>query len=531
MDRRTSRTWLFRGMALRVGLLVLASSLIASVAISWISVRSLESFLRTRIDRKFPELLEGTSGRLELWYRQRGLDFDVFARSPILTQSVGRSGKPRVEAERYLSYLLESFPQYEALVILDAQADPWIAVGTDIALSESQWREAVGPQPGITRFLDAQDQRVQLVSAPVEGQGTRATLVGVLHPESLTASLAPVAEGGVEIAVLSSTGEILVGRTDVRPPPESGVHIVAADTGRYVAASLPFERFGWRLVVAQDYDVAFAPVSETVDRALFSNLLVILVSSGLAFAIGAWRMRPILRLADGAQRLAAGDVDVRVSEKGSLGEVQVLAHSFNEMAGKLAENRRELEMRNHALLRANEVLEQLSITDGLTKLHNHRHFQDQFGREAKRSERGGSPLVLVLIDIDDFKKLNDRLGHSAGDRVLETVAALMNALSRETDYVARYGGEEFAMLLPQTEMEGALALTEKIRLEIASLEVEIPGAATPARVTASFGLASYAESPARTFDAADAALYEAKASGKDCVTIGEVSDVSPTFGG
>jgi diguanylate cyclase (GGDEF)-like protein len=531
MDRRTSRTWLFRGMALRVGVLVLASSLIASVAISWISVRSIESFLRIRIDRNFPELLDGTSGRLDLWYRQRELDFDVFAGSPILTQSVGRSGKARTEAERYLSYLLESFPQYEALVILDAQTNPWLSVGTATALPEASWQKAIGPQPLITGFLGAEGQRVQLVSAPVKGGASAATLVGVLRPEALVASLVPVEEEGASIALFSGSGEILVGGTAVRPPSEPGVHVVDTDSGRFVAASLPYERFGWSLVVAQDYDVAFAPVSETVNQALFWNLLVILVSSGLAFAIGAWGMRPILRLADGAQRLAAGDVDVRVSEKGSRGEVQVLAHSFNEMAGKLAENRRELENRNQALQRANEVLEQLSITDGLTRLHNHRHFQDQFAREAKRSERGGQDLVLVLIDIDDFKKLNDKLGHSSGDRVLEAVAGLMNALSRETDYVARYGGEEFVMLLPETGMDGAVALAEKMRLEISSLEVEIPGAATTARVTASFGLARYAESTARTFDAADAALYEAKATGKDCVAIGAVTDEQPTFGG
>jgi diguanylate cyclase (GGDEF)-like protein len=530
MDLRTSRTWLFRGMALRVGVLVLASSLVASLAISWISVRSIESFLRDRIDRNFPELLEGTGGRLDLWYRQRELDFDVFARSPILVQSVGRSGRARAEAESYLSYLLESFPQYRALVILDSEARPWLSVGSAIPLPESSWRDAASPQPTISDFLETQGQRLQLVSAPVDAQQGRATLVGVLHPEALREILVPAEVDGASVALLGRAGEPLVGHIAVPPPGEPGVHVVADDDGRYVAAARPFERFGWTLLVAQDYDVAFAPVSQAVNRALLSNLLVALVSSGLAFAIGAWRMRPILRLADGAQRLAAGDVDVRVSEKGSLGEVQVLAHSFNEMAQKLAENRRELEERNQALLRANEVLEQLSVTDGLTKLHNHRHFQDHFAREAKRAERGERRLTLVLVDIDDFKALNDRLGHSSGDRVLESVAGLMHASIRETDYVARYGGEEFAILLPDTEVEGAVALAEKIRLEIASLEVHLSGTA-PARVTASFGVAAFAESAARTFDAADAALYEAKASGKDCVTVRRVSDGKPSFGG
>ena len=96
----------------------------------------------------------------------------------------------------------------------------------------------------------------------------------------------------------------------------------------------------------------------------------------------------------------------------------MLARTFNQMSARLQQSRLELESRNQELRHANEALEQLSITDSLTRLHNHRFFQDQFAREAKRVERTGSPLCLVLIDIDDFKSLNDRLGHAAGDAVL-----------------------------------------------------------------------------------------------------------------
>ena len=282
-------------------------------------------------------------------------------------------------------------------------------------------------------------------------------------------------------------------------------------------ASRPLGRFGWRLVVFQDYGTAFAPVQDTVRRAMLTNLLLVLISSALALWLVAWRMQPILRLAEGAKRLADGDTDVRVPEKGTRDEVAQLSRAFNEMAERLDLNREELEARNQELMRANEVLEQLSITDGLTKLHNHRHFQDQFSREAKRCQRSGDPMCLVLIDIDDFKKLNDRLGHSAGDRVLESAAQLMNSITRESDYLARYGGEEFAMILPKTELEGAVALAEKMRLGISRLELPALGRDGWVRVTASFGVAPFAHSTPETFDAADRALYEAKGSGKDCV--------------
>jgi diguanylate cyclase (GGDEF)-like protein len=207
----------------------------------------------------------------------------------------------------------------------------------------------------------------------------------------------------------------------------------------------------------------------------------------------------------------------------------MLARSFNDMAGQLEAQRRALEDRNHELLRANEVLEQLSITDGLTHLHNHRHFHDQFAREVKRADRSGQPLCLLLIDIDDFKALNDRHGHAAGDAVLAATAQLINDQVRESDYLARYGGEEFAMLLPQTDLDGAVALAEKIRVVLAEHAFTLPSGEHTVGLTVSIGVARHAVTADETFDAADRALYDAKAAGKDCVVAATPLDrpVSP----
>lgn len=197
----------------------------------------------------------------------------------------------------------------------------------------------------------------------------------------------------------------------------------------------------------------------------------------------------------------------------------------------LAESRRALErqryeleatsqrlrLQNDELRRANEVLAQLSVTDGLTRLHNHRHFQDQFAREAKRADRTAQPLALALADIDDFKRLNDELGHAAGDAVLRRVADLLSAELRESDFLSRYGGEEFALLAPQTDLAGAVALAEKLRLAIARADLAVVGPAGRPSITVSIGVALYDGSTSSTFEAADRALYDAKASGKDCV--------------
>jgi diguanylate cyclase (GGDEF)-like protein len=249
------------------------------------------------------------------------------------------------------------------------------------------------------------------------------------------------------------------------------------------------------------------------------NGVIVLATAGISYALAAWRLKPLLDLAEAARRLASGEAEVRVPETDTVGEVRVLARSFNHMAERLDYTHYELERRHRELARANEVLEQLSATDGLTQLYNHRHFQAQFLREAKRAERSGTKLCLVLVDVDDFKLLNDRLGHSAGDRVLQEIAKAMAGQIRETDYLARYGGEEFVLLLPQTGLDGGSALAEKVRGAIEALDVPVIGPEGRVQVTVSLGLALYARGPEATFDAADRALYEAKAAGKNRAVI------------
>jgi diguanylate cyclase len=268
-------------------------------------------------------------------------------------------------------------------------------------------------------------------------------------------------------------------------------------------------------------DLASGPIDlATLSRwAWTTDLVVVLASTGVTYALAVWRLRPLLDLAAAARRLALGEMGVRVDPSESVGELRALAVSFNHMASRLDETHRLLDRRHRELTRANEELELLSATDGLTQLFNHRHFQIQLSREAKRAERTGAPLCLLLVDVDDFKQLNDRLGHSAGDRVLQEIARAMRAQIRETDYLARYGGEEFVLLLPQTTLEGGAALAEKVRGAVEALEVPVIGPSGRAQVTISIGVAEYTKGPEATFDAADRALYEAKAAGKNRVVL------------
>jgi diguanylate cyclase (GGDEF)-like protein len=167
-----------------------------------------------------------------------------------------------------------------------------------------------------------------------------------------------------------------------------------------------------------------------------------------------------------------------------------------------------------------EMVRIQAVTDELTGLYNLRHFHETLDGEIERSRRFGQPVGLMLLDIDDFKSVNDTFGHQQGDLVLIEVGRVLRALSRDIDEPARYGGEEMAVILPQTDAAGAELLAERMRAAVAGIEIERLDGGGRLKVTASFGVASL-PSNARDKDAliaeADAALYRAKRSGKNRV--------------
>jgi diguanylate cyclase (GGDEF)-like protein len=168
-----------------------------------------------------------------------------------------------------------------------------------------------------------------------------------------------------------------------------------------------------------------------------------------------------------------------------------------------------------------------AITDELTGLANRRRFIEALGLELKRAERFGSPLALVLADLDNFKLINDQFGHATGDRVLTALAGVLRHSLREVDVPARIGGEEFAVLLPETDPAGAHDLAERLRAEVSSVELLGPDG-EPLVVTASFGVATHppAESGDALLSIADAALYRAKRQGKNRVVVGDEAEAA-----
>jgi diguanylate cyclase (GGDEF)-like protein len=164
-----------------------------------------------------------------------------------------------------------------------------------------------------------------------------------------------------------------------------------------------------------------------------------------------------------------------------------------------------------------------SIRDGLTGAFNHRHFQETLQKEIGRSERSSRPLTVLMLDIDDFKSINDRWGHPVGDAILQRVTAEIRAGVRgDMDLVARYGGEEFAVILPETPSPVAFDVAERIRRRIDERLFRPPEGEDIIRVTVSIGLATYpdeARDKEQLLEHADAALYRAKRGGKNAVAV------------
>jgi diguanylate cyclase (GGDEF)-like protein len=170
--------------------------------------------------------------------------------------------------------------------------------------------------------------------------------------------------------------------------------------------------------------------------------------------------------------------------------------------------------------------EALSVTDDLTRLYNSRYLNLVLRRETKRASRSGRPLSLLFLDLDGFKMVNDTHGHLAGSKSLVEAAAIIRTCARETDVVARFGGDEFALILPDTGSDGAMAVATRIRDRIKGAGF-LTSDGLAVRLTASIGVATLpdvAASAEELLRAADMAMYQVKAVGKDGIHLASTKE-------
>ena len=203
---------------------------------------------------------------------------------------------------------------------------------------------------------------------------------------------------------------------------------------------------------------------------------------------------------------------------------------------KVIKNSIELKLKNEELLKSlqqtNTRLQQQNIIDDLTKIPNRRHFDEILEKEWLRAKRIGTSLALLMIDIDFFKQYNDTFGHLKGDECLKQIATeLSKNLNRPGDFVARYGGEEFCILIPETDMDGAITFAEMVHSAIVALKIDNPGSEVSKYLTISIGIAAIVpkndDSYMDLIYTSDKALYKAKSDGRNIIRSKETLERNP----
>jgi len=515
----------------RIILCVFGSTLLTAMIVSWLSIGAIHRDVRTRVSHRSALLVEERAAQIERWHAEAEAQLSG-AVAP------GTSWRARLEESlddpsKEPTWLGEG-PLAEGASVADALPPP----PPEIARSFDRLSLYSGDAPTDEGCLAA---RAELLGSDDEPIGQ---VKGCLHRSTLYEFLRPPTGDtrGLRMLVANAEGQVFAAaglRAEARldawmpmakllaPEARSLASYRDASGDRLVASLAPLTRSGGYLIAESEYDRAFAPAIAITNQIFIVDVCVILLFSVLAYQITRAIMQPIEALSQGARRIASGQVDYQIPlPANDDDELGLLTRAFNSMMGKLRSNQLEIEQdrirlaeKNEELQRANEILAQLSITDGLTKLHNHRYFQDHLSREVKRVGRTKAPLSLILLDIDDFKLLNDTHGHAAGDEVLISLASIMNDSARESDLIARYGGEEFVILMPNTDLAGAVHLAEKIRMTVESTRLIIGDNMKPVDITISLGVSLYKGNRREFFAEADRALYRAKAAGKNCVII------------
>ncbi|MEW5770960.1 MAG: diguanylate cyclase [Pseudomonadota bacterium] len=272
-------------------------------------------------------------------------------------------------------------------------------------------------------------------------------------------------------------------------------------------------------------DVSLRRLTDMRDNMLLLGGTVIVVAILVSIALMIWLshgvVQPLTRIIKGVETMGRGDLDTRIEGLGSP-VFQPLADVINRMAEGVKLTQAELQHRiddaTKELREAKHKAEQEARMDALTGLYNRRAFLERADEELLRARRYNTPLSLVMVDLDNFKAINDKWGHAIGDQVLIAFADILKGSMREVDIVARIGGEEFVLLMTQTALEEARQAAERIRKDVMASPLQLGDAEL--HWTASLGVTALTgedQSVVAALVRADWALYRAKEGGRNRV--------------
>ncbi len=252
-----------------------------------------------------------------------------------------------------------------------------------------------------------------------------------------------------------------------------------------------------------------------------NNLLMafLLLGAGLATLFGLLRLhlaRPLQGIMAFLNQLGTGAAS-QPPKRSFIVELGNIAASLENLGTYLS----LATVRSQKLASEHDHFQKMSLVDGLTGVGNRRAFDEKLRTLWLQAQQGQTPLSLIMLDVDTFKRYNDNLGHQAGDECLRRVAAAMSRAARSTDVCARYGGEEFALLLPGADAAKAQVVAARVHAEVAREQLPHPASPVSTFVTVSLGVSCITPNPDQNIEShtlvrqTDAALYEAKAAGRN----------------
>jgi len=508
------------------------ATLIPSFSTAWLAYRHNRQALGEKLAENLRGASQQTAREVDLWLKERLLDLRVFASSYEVTENLERGPAGRARLNAYLRAVRGRFTDYVQLAVVDPSGR--LLASSDLRgpapVLPPSWVEDTrdgNPALSLVRQDSTHGRVVQDIVVPISG--TAGTALGALAATIDLGAVATLigaasAQSDNRILLVTAGGQLILGAGlnfgSARRIPAEALAALRDTSGlapeytslggiEVLGSSAAVTRAPWLVIAELPARTAFEQVRTQRNMTLVVVLLVLLGVGLLALVLILLLVRPLTRLTEGAARVAAGDFDVTLPITTG-GELGYLTEVFNGMVARLRESRAELE--------------RLTVTDGLTGLFNRRHLKETLAQEFERSRRAGKPCAILMLDVDHFKRYNDTNGHLAGDEVLVRVSAVIKESIRTVDRAIRYGGEEILVLLPDTGIDGAVEVAERIRARLP--EERFAGGT----VTLSVGAAAFpehGESPEALILSADTALYEAKHNGRNQV---RRAGVEPTEG-
>lgn len=526
----------------RILVLALLATLIPAFSTAVLSFERTRRALTETLESELQRVGSQSARELDLWVKERTYDLRVFVGSYEVTENLARvpdGGMAGEEALARLNNYLEGvqarFDDYAELLVMDAEGrrvassppggdDPelptdWLAAlrSGETMLGEPYLDEGLGGVAArIAVPIESADGRfIGILVATLTFDALRDILVGFQPGEGGRVDLMTPGGSVIASSVPGRSFEPIVSEATLAAlsGADGTMEYRGSDGVQMVGALTTVNRMGWTVLAHLPSDEAYARITQLRRSTILLVSFLLVIVGTAAYFIGLFIVRPLDRLAVGASAVAGGDLSVDLPVEGR-DEVALLTEVFNSMVSELRESRAELDEAHATLKAQNAELEQISMTDALTSLFNRRYVMGEFDKEINRAKRHGRKLAVLMMDVDRFKQYNDSYGHQAGDEVLRGMGTVIRDATREPDIPARYGGEEFIVLLPDCDIRGAVDAAERVRARLAREVFE------GRTVTASIGAAEFpthGETPKELIAAADAALYEAKAEGRDRV--------------